>query len=153
MTARHELRSRRGVAAVEFALTFPVVALLLLGGLEFGWYFSRLAMVNSAAHDGARYGAQQVSAGAQRTLAEAGTLTMLEDMGFDCAELDCDVRARRLRTATGLWMVTLELTVEYDQLTGVVPGGSSGNNSALSRLFFQAPNTLRAYSVATVVTP
>jgi Flp pilus assembly pilin Flp len=142
-------RSRRGVAAVEFALTFPIVALVLLGGLEFGWYFSRLAMVTSAAHDAAAFGAMQSEAVSQRTLAAAATESLLNDMGFDCQAIECDVDVERIASATGLWMVEVNLNVEYQQLTGVIPGGSS----ALGRLMFEGPSTLRARAVSTVVAP
>ena len=49
---------RSGIAAIEFALSLPVLALILLGTLEFGWYYTKLVMVNTAAYDAARVGAQ-----------------------------------------------------------------------------------------------
>jgi Flp pilus assembly protein TadG len=138
-------RSRRGVAAVEFALTFPVVALLLLGGLEFGWYFSRLAMVNSAAYDSARYGATLGSTIQQRVGAQAAATTMLGDLGFDCGTPGtCVANANIIVTAAGTAMVELDLDVTYIQLTGLIPVNDS------TRLF-EAPDRLRARAVATVV--
>jgi len=48
---------RRGSNAIEFALTFPVFLAITFAMIEFGWYFSRLAIHNSAAMDGCREGA------------------------------------------------------------------------------------------------
>ena len=141
-----KLRRRRGVAAVEFALTFPVVALLLLATLEFGWYFSRLAMINSAAYDGARWGAQYSQPVQSEVQAVLAATEVLTDIGFDCDEINCVIKANRFRTG-GVTMVELELNVEYDQLTGLIPQGSS----RLSEWLFEAPDTLRARAVATVV--
>lgn len=54
---RSELRDTRGTAVVEFALIFPILAILLFGVIDFGRaYFLRTNLV-SAAREGARYGA------------------------------------------------------------------------------------------------
>lgn len=49
-------KTRRGANAIEFALTFPVFLAMSFGMMEFGWYFSRVAQVNSASLDGCRAG-------------------------------------------------------------------------------------------------
>ena len=50
-------RSRRGVAAVEFALIMPILAVLSLATIEFGWYFSHKARVVDVARESIRYAA------------------------------------------------------------------------------------------------
>lgn len=49
-------RRRRGANAIEFALTLPLFMAITMGMIEFGWYFSRVALVNTAIMDGCREG-------------------------------------------------------------------------------------------------
>ena len=44
-----------GVALVEFALVAPILILLVLGIVEFGWVFNGFVSLNGAAREGARY--------------------------------------------------------------------------------------------------
>src|SRR3954470_1339158 len=46
--------SDRGAAAVEFALVFPILVLILIGIVEFGSVFNTQLMLTSAAREGAR---------------------------------------------------------------------------------------------------
>jgi Flp pilus assembly protein TadG len=50
-------RQRRGVSLVEAALVFPVLLLLLLGLLEYGWIFLCAQQITHAARHGARVAA------------------------------------------------------------------------------------------------
>ena len=52
-----ERRLRRGLAAVEAALVMPLLLLLVLGLLQFGWIFLRTQQITHAARHGARVGA------------------------------------------------------------------------------------------------
>ena len=51
---RHRMSRDEGVAAVEFALILPVLALLLFGVLEFGRVWSQYQVFQGAAREGAR---------------------------------------------------------------------------------------------------
>lgn len=51
-------RARRGSNAIEFALLFPIVALLLLGALQWTFYFVQWESVIVAARAGAREGSR-----------------------------------------------------------------------------------------------
>jgi Flp pilus assembly protein TadG len=46
--------SERGAAAVEFALVIPVFLMLVLGTIDFGYYFFVSEVVTNAAREGAR---------------------------------------------------------------------------------------------------
>ncbi len=46
--------SDRGAAAVEFALVFPLLVLILIGIVEYGSVFNTQLMLTSAAREGAR---------------------------------------------------------------------------------------------------
>lgn len=54
--ARSHRRDERGAAAVEFALVFPVFLLLVLGTIDFGYFFFVSEIVTNAAREGARAG-------------------------------------------------------------------------------------------------
>jgi Flp pilus assembly protein TadG len=47
---------QRGVAAVEFALVLPLLLTLVLGAIDWGWYFFVDQLVTNAAREGARAG-------------------------------------------------------------------------------------------------
>lgn len=49
-------RRRRGASAVEFALIFPFMVVLIFGAIEFSWYISIRYDVQRAAREGARIG-------------------------------------------------------------------------------------------------
>lgn len=74
-------RLRRGSEAIEFALTVPVLLLLVSGIVDFGWYFWQQRELIDAVRQGARVGsvtprdqdaAARAVAAAQQTLADAG---------------------------------------------------------------------------------
>ena len=44
----------RGLAAVEVALVFPLLLLLTLGGIRYGWLFLKAQQITNAARHGAR---------------------------------------------------------------------------------------------------
>ena len=58
---RHRISREEGVAAVEFALILPVLALLLFGVLEFGRVWSQYQVFQGAAREGARCAAVQAT--------------------------------------------------------------------------------------------
>lgn len=51
---REEKCNDKGQSAVEFALVFPILLLVLLGMAEFGWMFNAKISTNSAAREAAR---------------------------------------------------------------------------------------------------
>ncbi|MBU6995501.1 TadE/TadG family type IV pilus assembly protein [Ferrovum myxofaciens] len=53
------MSSERGVAAVEFALIFPLMLLLMFGIIEFSTMMYDQIMVTNAAREGARWGSAQ----------------------------------------------------------------------------------------------
>ena len=137
-------RRRRGVSIVEFVLTLPIVIGLLLATLEFGWYFSRLAALDSVIYDAVRVGGFQATRTRAVIATEEAAQTMLEDVGFNCNS-GCNLRATTY-TEGGVLLVEMEASVPYDQLTNVLPtsGGLLG---------FVTPQTLRARAVMPIVGP
>ena len=47
-------RSARGAELIEFALVLPVLLLIVLGIVDFGFMFQRMEVVTNAAREGAR---------------------------------------------------------------------------------------------------
>ncbi|MCB9666214.1 MAG: pilus assembly protein [Alphaproteobacteria bacterium] len=113
-------RARRGAAAAEFALTAPILVLLLLGTIEYGNYFSQLSMMNGIVRDACRFGSNQSLEEDAEDAAEAAAITMLNDVGMDCGVLSCTITATIIDTTEP---PTLELVVDlpYTQITGVLP--------------------------------
>jgi len=50
-------RSERGAALVEFALLAPLLIILVMGIIEFGWLFAQMNEIRHVAQEGARWGA------------------------------------------------------------------------------------------------
>lgn len=54
MSALKRLRSERGAELIEFALVFPVLLLVVLAIVDFGFLFQRMEVITNAAREGAR---------------------------------------------------------------------------------------------------
>ena len=68
MTVRRRLTCERGSQLVEFALIFPLLLLVVMGVVDFGFLFQRYEVLTNAAREGARvaalpgYGSDDVTA-------------------------------------------------------------------------------------------
>ncbi len=87
-------KARKGGAAVELAILFPVILLLLIGIVDYGRVFYTWVTVSNAARAGAEYGGQnqgyQQDTANMRLVAqadgnEAGTLTLTPTWFCECA--------------------------------------------------------------------
>jgi hypothetical protein len=56
--AKRGLRAERGAIAVEFAIIFPVLILLILGGMDLGHRYYIQYVTSNASREGARYAAK-----------------------------------------------------------------------------------------------
>lgn len=54
MSRRWNVRSDRGAVAVEFALIFPILIVILIGIIEYGSMFNAQLLITGAAREGAR---------------------------------------------------------------------------------------------------
>jgi len=128
-------RRRRGSAAAEFALTAPIMIIMLLGTIEYGNYFTELATVTSCARDGARYGGNQPTATLARNQARAATLQLLTDVGYPCSGpgAACYVGTNLIQEG-GVSLIEVTARVPYRQLTNAVPQGSMGVQALPSTL-------------------
>lgn len=142
---RSEPRGRRGIAAVEFAMTFPLAAMILLSSIEFGWYFSQLQMVNSACYDAARIGATEFNGVAAMATAEAAGRVLLDDMEFACGS-GCIIDGVLMNVGGNL-SLEVTMTVPYRQLTGILPN----RRGWVGMMGFRTPEFLQARAVMPLV--
>ena len=54
---RHRKGREKGAALVEFALLAPLLIILVMGVIEFGWLFAQMNEIRHVAQEGARWGA------------------------------------------------------------------------------------------------
>jgi len=106
---------RRGGAALEFALTLPILALVLSGIMEYSFYVHQKAMFTTALGEAARHASLDALNGREGeidpSVRAASYLTnLLSTQGFDCEQLNCEIEAT-LRPGQ---VATLELRADYD---------------------------------------
>jgi len=83
---RRLVRQERGASAVEFALVAPLLVLLLLGLIDWGYYFFAAQVVTNAAREGARSGSLDGKTAAQaQSDAAVAAEAYLAAGGFDPA--------------------------------------------------------------------
>jgi Flp pilus assembly protein TadG len=109
---RNRFGSEHGAAAVEFALVFPVLVVMLFGMIEFGAVYNAQIQVTAAAREGVR--AMIVSgdpATASAAAVDAG-------VGLSPALTAADMTFSAPSCSAG---TTMELTIVYDKpfLTGL----------------------------------
>ena len=76
-------RDTEGAAAVEFALVLPLLMLLVLGGLDWGYYFFIKQVSTNAAREGARAGSLELDATVSASMARSTVGNYLSGAGLD----------------------------------------------------------------------
>lgn len=117
-------RRRDGTAAVEFALTLPILILLFAGVVELCLLMHRVQLLSRVARDACRIGSGVIE-GADPTgdeieaTATEHALAVLEQQNIPC-DAGCRVAAEWLRR--GDWMMLqVEVEVPYQPVTGFLP--------------------------------
>lgn len=110
-TLRARLHCDRGAELIEFALTFPLLLLVVMGILDFGLLFQQYEVITNAAREGARvavlpdYGA----ADAQARVNQYITASFLAQDGTPTV----NVGAPQAVNIGGKCMTTVTVTVSY----------------------------------------
>jgi Flp pilus assembly protein TadG len=108
MVRRKKRTCCRGLATVEAALVFPLLILLTLGVIEYGWLFLKVQQLTNAARNGARIGirpdatSQDVIDVIDTLMASAG----MDSSGYTITISPSDVSAQMVGEA-----VNVEITV------------------------------------------
>ena len=112
---------RRGVAAVELALTLPIVVMLTSAVIDYGLFLRSLATVNNAVREGARAGVR-VPAGADpspETIALVNVQRVLVDAGFvDRAAAHTDAVLLPVGDTTSL---VITVSIPFTPVVGLLP--------------------------------
>jgi len=106
---------QRGATAVELALTLPLFMSVLLGMLDWGYYFFVAQVVNNAAREAARAGAVETTEGAASSSASSKATTYLDGNGLASANANVDV------TFPDATSVRVAITYTTGSLTGFLP--------------------------------
>lgn len=119
------LGHRRGVAAIEFALTLPFMLLVALGIIELSLLQSRMYVISRAARDGCRIGSGVIEGpGADgseiKAAAVAHAQQVLDNAGISCGSDGCDISATWYEDE-GWMMLKLSVGVPYTPFTGLMP--------------------------------
>lgn len=116
---------RRGSSAIEFALTLPILVLLLCSVMEWGWYFMQQMSVMDAVREGTRVGAATAQDDDPAGIASEWVYASLADSTLDAT--DGAVQAEIL----GAWpdeLLQVTFRMPYPELLGFVPTpGSLGH--------------------------
>jgi Flp pilus assembly protein TadG len=78
----------RGAAVVEFALVLPLLLVLVLGAIDWGYFFYVEEVVTNAAREGARAGCVISDGAASNSTAVARATGYLSAAGLSAAECD-----------------------------------------------------------------
>jgi hypothetical protein len=118
--------SRRGANALEFALVMPVLTTMLLGTMDYGWYFLRAWYVTSAVHEAVRFGSVQVPAEDEKPGQCAACVDSASRHAAErLAELGLKVDSRQLKASIvaieGTCALTMRTELPHEALVGFVP--------------------------------
>ena len=110
-------RSRRGSAALEFALLAPVLIVIVFATVEWGCVWSRHALATYAVEEGVRMAAGVGSTGDPQTAAHDFAVETLAGLGLDTTT------AVVTATYDGLvpGQLRLDIQIPYAPITGLLP--------------------------------
>ena len=128
MSSRWNARSDRGAVAVEFALIFPILIVILIGIIEYGSMFNAQLLVTGAAREGAR--AMSVSG----SVAQAQSAAVDASDGLAPALTTADVNVSSA-TCTDGSDVTVTITYVKPFLTGFFGASLPLTGTATRRCF------------------
>lgn len=126
------IRRKRGGNAIEFALTMPIFTFIMMGVLEYGYYFYMTALVEDATRVGCRLGAtiDPETGDSPSTVAATEINAKLTDYGVPCTGT-CDLTTsivvygegtvdtpEELQVAENY--LSCETTFPYTQLVGLM---------------------------------
>ncbi|MFH1462963.1 MAG: TadE/TadG family type IV pilus assembly protein [Pseudomonadota bacterium] len=132
------LRSpRRAAVTVEFALTLPVLLMLLAGVLDYGWFFFVQVGVQSAAADAVRMGVDAAGGVDPGARAEAAAGEVLEDAGLPC--LGACAITGAVASESGYRLLRVVVDRPFEPLVGLVPSPTA--NHAVCTMLLEQQDT------------
>jgi Flp pilus assembly protein TadG len=108
-----------GLATIEMAMVLPLLMLLTLGVIEYGWMFLKSQQITNAARQGARAGAPP-DAGNAEVENTVDAIMSSSGMGSSGYSVDTDPAADGLASGT-TFTVTVSVPYSNISLVGILP--------------------------------
>jgi Flp pilus assembly protein TadG len=128
---RRARKATRGAAAIEFALILPAFCLMLVGMLDYGWYFYVDLVSTNAVREGARAATTFAGACPNAAATTAGQAAITAYYARVLPRYTPTVTPTCATTASGDPMFTFSLQMDFPRATGStlvpMPAGT-GNN-------------------------
>ena len=144
---RRRVRSERGAELIEFALTLPLLLLLVLGIIEFGFLFQEYEVVTNSAREGARLAAMIPSAGYTTNNATTRVNNYLTAGGLDLAKAvpaPTVVPTQSVIAGTGKCETIYTVTVTYQHPVPFISGITAYFGAAFGQIPLKAVAVMRA---------
>lgn len=125
-------RGRRGAEAIEFALTLPILLLMIGGIADFGWFAIHQSSIQSAAAAGARWASKAPADADPVVLAQSQARASLDQYGVSAT-----VTSRLVDMANGDKAVQVRITAPFSGLMSMVDLGLGYDAVAAYRLDIQ----------------
>jgi Flp pilus assembly protein TadG len=141
------LRGEQGAELIEFALTMPLLLLLVLGIIEFGFLFQEYEVVTNASREGARLGAFIPSAGYAVDDVTARINDYLTAGGLELVKADpapTVVESQIPIGASGKCMAAVTVTVNYRHPLPFLGGIMSYFNSPMAAIPLKSVAVMRS---------
>jgi Flp pilus assembly protein TadG len=138
---RWRLCSERGAELIETALTLPLILLVVVGIIEFGWVFQKYEVVTNAAREGARVLVLPHFTGAdaqervKQYLAASGLDRNLATVPAPAAPAAVDLN--------GICMTTVTVTVSYPHNSPFLTGITRYFRKTVGTFTLRASSTMR----------
>ena len=144
------MRSESGAELIEFALTLPLLLLVVIGIIEFGFIFREYEVVTNAAREGARIAILPAYDDADVT---ARVEAYLETAGLDLDLADIDP-GDAVPTAVGAACVSMvPVTVTYSHTVPFLSAIASYFGSSIGTINLEATSSMRTETSAGACAP
>jgi Flp pilus assembly protein TadG len=145
-TLLRRVGGERGAELIEFALTLPLLLLLVLGIIEFGFMFQEYEVVTNAAREGARLGALIPSAGYTADEAKGRITDYLTAGGLDLAQVSPapTVVLSNVAVGAGKCIEVVTASVTYQHPVPYVSGIMSYFGGSISTLPLRGVAVMRS---------
>jgi Flp pilus assembly protein TadG len=140
-------KSESGAELIEFALTFPLMLLVVLGIIEFGLMFREYEVITNAAREGARI---RVLPNYDSDDAIARVAQYITAAGLDSSLVDTTVGDPEAIDVGGVCMSAVEVSVGYPHPVPFIGGIASYFGSSWDTVTLNATSTMRTEAVAPV---
>lgn len=142
---RRLVRSESGAELIEFALTLPLLLLIVIGIIEFGFIFREYEVVTNAAREGARIAILPSYADADVV---ARVEDYLETAGLDLDDADVDPGDAVPTDIGGVCVSLVPVTVEYSHDVPFLSAITQYFGSTIGTITLRATSSMRTETSA-----